>query len=228
MLRKSKIRIALLFSYILVMQVVAAQEKTLIIGLIGDSTVASTYGWGPALAAEVNDHVKVLNYAKNGATLDSLSKKLDTLIKQKPDYVLIQFGHNDMKRYETNAYGEKLKDYVERVTDGGSKAIVLSSVTRRNFDENGKIAPRIIKGDRSLPAFAQAAQAVAKETKVPFIDLNSISIEHHNKIGPDASAAYNFTDTDTTHFSKKGAKAIADLIIKELKAAAPELVNYLK
>jgi hypothetical protein len=90
MSRKSMIRIALLFSCILVTHVVGAKENTLTIGLIGDSTVASTYGWGPAFAAEVNDHVKVLNYAKNGATLDSLSQKLDALIKQKPDYVLIQ------------------------------------------------------------------------------------------------------------------------------------------
>ena len=93
-----------------------------------------------------------------------------------------------------------------------------------SFDENGKISPRIIN-DRTLSNYAQAAQAIAKETRVPFIDLNSISIEHHNKIGPEASAAYNFNESDTTHFSKEGAKAIAHLIIKELKVAAPELVH---
>jgi lysophospholipase L1-like esterase len=208
--------------------IVEAKEKNLTIGLIGDSTVADTYGWGPAFASAVNKQVTVLNFAKNGAILDSLSKKLDLLIKQKPNYILIQFGHNDMKRYNAKAYGEKLKDYVQRVTRGGSKAIVLSSVTRRTFDEKGNIAPRIIKGDRTLPAFARVAERVAKESGVPFINLNSISIEHHNKIGPDASKAYNFIKSDSTHFSKIGAKAIADLIIKELKTVVPELVPYLK
>ena len=171
MSRTSIIRIAILFSYILVMHVVEAKEKPLIIGLIGDSTVASTYGWGPALADQVNGQVTVLNYAKNGATLDSLSKKLDALIKKKPDYVLIQFGHNDMKRYDAKAYSAKLKKYVERIKRGGCKPIVLSSVTRRNFDGNGKISPRIMHGDRSLPAFAQSAKVAAKEEHVPFIDL---------------------------------------------------------
>jgi lysophospholipase L1-like esterase len=228
MSRKSIILIALWFSYLMAVPAVVAQEKTLTLGLIGDSTVASTYGWGPALAAQFNDQVTVLNYAKNGATLDSLSKRLDVLIGQKPDYILIQFGHNDMKRYDAKAYSAKLKAYVERITRGGSNAIVLSSVTRRNFDENGKISPRIMKGGRSLPAFAQSARAVAKEANVPFIDLHSISVAHHNQIGPEASAAYNFNEDDTTHFSKKGAMAIADLIIKELKAVAPELVAHLK
>lgn len=227
MLRQSSIVTIMLIFCIFASRSAHCQEVTVTIGLIGDSTVASTYGWGPAFAAEVKDQVKVLNYAKNGATLDSLSTKLDAMIKQKPDYILIQFGHNDMKRYDTKAYSKKLTDYVERVTRGGSKPIVLSSVTRRTFDEHGKIAPGIIEG-RTLPDYAQAAQAVAKETKVPFIDLYSISVDHHNKIGPEASAAYNFNETDKTHFSKKGAKEIADLIIKELKTKTPELAPYFK
>ena len=226
MFRKSLIRTSILLSYILVAQCVQAQEKTLTIGLIGDSTVASMYGWGPAFAEEVNDHVTVLNYAKNGATLDSLSKRLDVLIKQKPDFMLIQFGHNDMKRYDPKAYAKKLKGYVERVKRGGIKVIVLSSVTRRNFNANGLIEPRIIDG-RTLADYAQAAKTVAEETDVPFIDFNSISIAHHNKIGPEASASYNFNEKDKTHFSKQGAKAIADMIITELKKVASELTSYL-
>nr|WP_320136643.1 hypothetical protein [uncultured Amphritea sp.] len=79
-----------------------------------------------------------------------------------------------------------------------------------------------------MPIFAQSAQAVAKDTNVPFIDLNTISMEHHHKIEPEASAIYSFGKTYITHFSKKGAKAIANLIIKELKTVAPKLAVYLK
>lgn len=228
MSRKSIIRIVILFAFIIASHAVAAQEKTLTIGLIGDSTVASTYGWGPAFADQFNDQVTVLNYARNGGTLKYMSKMLDALIKRKPDYVLIQFGHNDMKLYGAKAYSAKLKVYVEKVTRSGSKAIVLSPVTRRIFDKNGKISPIIMSGDRSLPVFAQSARVIAKEKNVPFIDLNSISINHHNQIGPEASAEYNFNESDRTHFSRKGAQAIADLILKELKIVAPELAAYLK
>jgi len=205
----------------------AGDEKKVVIGLIGDSTVATTYGWGPPFALRFKEGAAVLNFARDGATLDSLSKKLDALLAEKPDYVLVQFGHNDMKRYGAEAYGQKLSGYVERIRKAGSKPVVLSSVTRRNFDDKGRIAPRVIEGDRTLPAFAKVAKAVSRKAKVPFIDLNSISIEHHNRIGPEASAAYNFNENDKTHFSPEGGAATADLILKELRAAVPELVPWI-
>ena len=223
---KSLITAILVFTSMLAAPLIQAKENSLTIGLIGDSTVANTYGWGPAFAASVKGKVKVLNVAKNGATLDSLSKKLDALLKEKPDYVIIQFGHNDMKRYDAKVYGEKLKRYVERVKKAGSKPIVFSSVTRRHFNENGKIQS-VVFSERTLPEYALSAKAVAKETKAPFLDLNTISIEHHNKIGPEESATYNFKTNDKTHFSPKGAKKIADLIITELKTTIPELKPYL-
>jgi lysophospholipase L1-like esterase len=201
----------------------SSAKKTTTIGLIGDSTVATTYGWGPAFAERCDERVKVLNYAKNGATLDSLSGKLGELLKQKPDYVLIQFGHNDMKRYDSAAYAKKLTSYVDRIRKAGGKPVILSSVTRRNFDENGKIKPRWWEGDsqRSLPVFAKAAQRVAEEQNLPFIDLYAISLAHHNRIGPKASAAYDFKEDDQTHFSKEGAAAIANLVVAELKRVVP-------
>ncbi|EAQ81650.1 rhamnogalacturonan acetylesterase [Blastopirellula marina] len=207
-----------------------AEEKPLTIGLIGDSTVASTYGWGPSFAEMVTERTKVLNYARNGATLQSLSKKLDELLRQQPDYVLIQFGHNDQKRYDTTVYGAELTSYVERVKKAGGKPIVLSSVTRRGFDENDLILPRSGKDvlKATLPFYAQAAKAVAQQQNVPFLDLYTISVAHHNKIGPTESAAYNPTETDITHFTKQGADAIAGLVVAELKVVAPELTGNLK
>ena len=209
-----------------------AMEKKIKIGLIGDSTVAKQSGWGPAFASRFNDQTQVLNHAVNGATLQSLSKRLDALVKLQPDYVLIQFGHNDQKRYDTNTYGTRLKSYVERVRKGGGKPIILSSVTRRTFDENGKIVSRLVKSERftfkaNLTAYAQAARAVAVELKVPFIDLHTVSIAHHNKIGPEASMAYNFKEGDLTHFNRRGGQAITDLILPELKRVAPELTPCL-
>ncbi|TWT61768.1 rhamnogalacturonan acetylesterase [Rubinisphaera italica] len=209
-------------------QAASAQEDVLKIGLIGDSTVATSSGWGPAFAKRFNDKTQVLNYAKNGATLESISHKLDELLKLKPDYVLIQFGHNDQKRYGTDAYRTKLTSYVQRVTEAGGQAIVLSSVTRRNFDEHGKIQLRESGLKGNLTDFEKAAQAVAEEQDVKFINLHAISIAHHNKIGPEATAEYNFSETDTTHFSPKGAEATTDLILKELKTVAPEITANLK
>jgi len=100
-----------------------ARDAPLTIGLIGDSTVADTYGWGPAFADRFKDGITVLNYARNGATLESLSSRLDELLLLKPDYVLIQFGHNDQKKYDTEVYGTRLKSYVDRIKRAGATAV---------------------------------------------------------------------------------------------------------
>ena len=207
----------------------AAQSSAITIGLIGDSTVASFYGWGPAFAERCDNRVSVFNYAQNGATLDSLSGKLDKLLEKKPDYVLIQFGHNDMKRYDSLAYGHKLTSYVKRIRKAGGKPVILSSVTRRNFDANGKIKPRYWEDDptRSLPVFGKAAQQVAREFNLPFVDLYTLSLNHHNRIGPETSARYNYKPDDRTHFSKAGAKAIANLVATELGRVIPELADHM-
>lgn len=202
---------------------IMATEKTkLTIGLIGDSTVATTYGWGSAFASKFNAQTSVQNFAKNGATLKSLSSKLDELLHLKPDYVLIQFGHNDQKIYGTQEYSKRLKSYVSRIKKAGAKAIVLSSVTRRFFDNSGHILPREEGVKANLAYFAKAAKALAKQEKVPFLDLNTLSVQHHNHIGEEQSATYNFDPEDKTHFSPSGAEAIAALILTQLQLIPKE------
>ncbi len=206
------------------------QQPKLAIGLIGDSTVASTYGWGPALADHLVHEARVVNYAENGATLEALSEELDDLLKWSPDYVLVQFGHNDQKKYGAEVYGDLLRSYVRRIREAGAKAVIVSPVTRRKFDERGKISPKRWNDPNqpfhgTLANFAREAGDVASELDTPFIHLHALSIEHHNRIGPIASKAYNDTEHDITHFSKTGADAIAGLILDELRKVVPELAH---
>ena len=182
-----------------------------VVGLIGDSTVAVQSGWGPAFTKRFDNRVKIVNYAKNGATLKSLSLRLDELVEHNPDYVLIQFGHNDQKRYDPSVYSDRLRLYVARIRKSGGKAVVVSSVTRRSFNADGKIVSNLVKNEKynykaTLTDYANAAQAVAKKLNLPFIDLHSASIAHHNRIGREESMTYNFTEGDMTHFNKKGRK----------------------
>jgi lysophospholipase L1-like esterase len=225
----SDMRIYLAIALLMNLAVCEAQEKAVIVGLIGDSTVAVQSGWGPAFAERFDRRAQIVNYAKNGATLQALSKKLDALVQLKPDYVLIQFGHNDQKRYDTTVYTAHLQSYVERIRKAGGKPIIVSSVTRRTFDKNGKIVSTMsTKFKANLTRYAQAAEAFAKAQNLPFIDLHAASISHHNSIGREASMTYNFKEGDKTHFNKKGAEAITDLILDELKTVVPELAAYLK
>ena len=226
---KSYVVIAVLIN----LAVCQAQEKPVVVGLIGDSTVAVQSGWGPAFADRFNAQASIINYAKNGATLQALTKKLDQLVQIKPDYVLIQFGHNDQKRYRPSVYRDHLRSYVQRVHEAGGKAIIVSSVTRRTFDANGKIVSHFVKNasinhNLTLTDYANAAESVASELNLPFIDLHRASIAHHNKIGRQKSMTYNFKEGDKTHFNRQGAEAITDLIIQELKMVVPDLAEYLK
>jgi lysophospholipase L1-like esterase len=210
----------------------AASPGPVTIGLIGDSTVAEESGWGPAFASRFNRKAKILNYAKNGATLQSLSGRLDELLGKRPDYVLVQFGHNDQKRYDTEEYGQRLTSYIQRIRAAGGTPIVLSSVVRRTFDGNGKIVSEIVKNERfefkdSLSAYAEAARATAEKMGVWFIDLHAISKAHHEAIGPEASKAYDFKEGDSTHFNREGGEAIAGLIIPALIRIVPQLGDCL-
>jgi pectinesterase len=200
------------------------------IALIGDSTVTDESGWGKAFADRFNDDVVTLNFAQNGRSARSWYDEdhLPAVLDAQPDYVLIQFGHNDQPgkgpERETDpatSYRDYLKVYIEALKAIGAKPIVVSSVARRNFNAEGKITS-------SLTPWAEAAQAVAQEWNVPFIDLHASSINYHNQIGPAASMTFNPEEGDTTHFNEKGAEAIADLIMQALQVVVSELNTCLK
>lgn len=189
------------------------------IALIGDSTVTDDSGWGRAFAERFHDDVDVLNFARNGRSSKSWydENNLPAVLNAQPDYVFIQFGHNDQPgkglERETDpdtTYRDYLKLYIKAFRQIEAKPILVSSVARRNFDANGKIAS-------TLTPWAEAAQAVAHEMNVPFIDLHALSVDYHNQIGVAASMSFNQQEGDSTHLNQKGAEAIADLIICELK-----------
>ncbi len=119
--------------FLIVLSVCQAQEKTVTIGLIGDSTVAEQSGWGPAFAERFDRRATILNYAKSGATLQALSKKLDELVQHQPDYVLIQFGHHDQKRYDTTVYHDHLKSYVERIQKAGAAPLISGKANEQRY-----------------------------------------------------------------------------------------------
>lgn len=189
------------------------------IALIGDSTVSDDSGWGKAFADRFDKDVVVFNFARNGRSSKSWydENNLPAVLRAKPDYVFIQFGHNDQPgkgpERETDpatGYRDYLKIYIEAFRAIGARPILVSSVARRNFDEEGQITS-------SLTPWAEAAQGVAQEMNVPFIDLHTASINYHNQIGCAASIAFNLEDDDATHLNQKGAEAITDLILNALK-----------
>jgi lysophospholipase L1-like esterase len=219
---------------------------------IGDSTMANKkdpeknpeHGWAQVLQPFFNDNIVVVNKAVNGRSTKSFinEKRWDSICQKlkKGDYVFIEFGHNDEKiedpsRY-TNPHTEyryNLIKFVKETREKGAIPLLLTSIARRNFNEKGVLVPT--HGDYPLET-----RLVAQEYKVPFIDL-----EYHTELleqsyGPEKSKQlhlhykagenpyYDKDKADDTHLSLKGATAVAQIVISQIKLLDTPSLDKLK
>ena len=206
------------------------------IAVIGDSTVceypatSNIRGWGHFLAPSFQAHVRVINLAKSGRSTKTFIKEglWTKTLTEKPDFVLIQFGHNDSHARErpesTDAatdYRDFLRRYVDEARTAGATPVLVTPMHRRSFDKEGKVTQEL------LP-YADAMKAEAKEKQVALVSLHAASGELFQKIGDAGSADLSCSATDRTHFSEKGAKAMAELVLKGLANVEPRLAALLK
>ena len=205
--------------------------------LVGDSTVADykpelvIRGWGQVIPKFFNDDVKIINQAISGRSTKTFIQDGDwekTLKLVKPgDYVLIQFGHNDShakdKPESTDAgtnYSEFLRKYVDDVRAARANPVLITPMHRGKF-EKGRISVE-------LQPYVDAMKKIAGEKDVVCIDLYISSGSLMQELGPDGIAPLFCAPADRTHFSEKGAIAIAELIVKDLAASRTPLAGYLK
>jgi lysophospholipase L1-like esterase len=211
------------------------QRAKVRIALAGDSTVTDKVGWGKGFAAQVQGDCEVINFSQGGRSSKSFIDEghWKKVLAAKPDYVLIQFGHNDQPgkgpQRETDpktTYPEFLSKYIDDALAINCKPIIVTSIERRRW-KDGKIDP-------TLSAYAQAARKVAEEKKVPLIDMNARTIELYEKLGEKGCEALEPKDPkdpsklDTTHLNEKGSEVLGKIVADELKKAVPDLVDYLK
>jgi lysophospholipase L1-like esterase len=171
------------------------------------------------------DRVEILNHAASGRSTKSFiaEKRWQKVLDARPDYVFIQFGHNDQKDKTLapdGGYRDYLIRYVDEAQKAGIKPVLVTPVARRTF-QNGKPTT-------SLTPFADATKVVAKEKGVPVIDLHQLSLDLYAKLGDDGSAHFSPSTTDRTHFSKKGAEAVAELVARAIPKSVPDLADRLK
>lgn len=206
---------------------VLRNHRQITVILAGDSTVTDKAGWGAAFAKRFGSGVHTINLAKGGASSKNFRDAgfWKPVFALEPDFVLIQFGHNDMPgkgpHRETDpgtTYRENLERYVSDARSLGVRPILISPMTRRLYLD-GKIASR-------LTAYAEGTRAVAAKTGTPLIDLHALSVALHNQMGAAKSAELGPAG-DRTHFNTEGAEIMTDLILAEAKKVAPELTAHL-
>src|SRR4051794_9523652 len=73
------------------------QRAKVRIALAGDSTVTDKVGWGVGFAKQLTGDVECQNFSQGGRSSKSFIEEGHWMkvLDAKPDYVLIQFGHND-------------------------------------------------------------------------------------------------------------------------------------
>jgi len=229
---------------------------------IGDSTVKNAdknpddmWGWGSVIHELFDlNRITVENHAMAGRSARTFldegrwDKVYNAL--QPGDFVLIQFGHNDIgdinvgkargelkgagneskvylmektgKYQVIYTFGWYLRKFIRDAQEKGAIPIVLSH-TPRNMWDNGKII-------RNTSSFGTWTKAAAEATGAYYVDLNQITADKLQEIGYEKGLRLvgEYFKRDHTHTSLKGAKLNAESITEGLKAVDCPLAGYLK
>lgn len=214
--------------------------------LAGNSTVVNQENepwasWGQMIPRFFDSEVAIANHAESGLALSSFlgSRRLKKILSvvRPGDYLFIEFGHNDQKEKGEkagayNGYTERLHHFVSEFQKIGGTAIILTSTARRAFSPDGQL-------QYTLEDYPDAARKVAKELKVPLIDLNKMTRTFYTTLGVEdskrafvhypASTFANQPDPlqDNTHFNTYGAYQIAKMVLQGIKENQLDVAKHI-
>jgi pectinesterase len=211
--------------------------------LAGDSTVTDNAGWGKGFADCFGEDVQVINMSRGGRSSKSFiaEGRWAQCLALKPDYILIQFGHNDSPGHPGNretdpntTYRQYMTQYIDDARKAGIKPVLVTSLSRRQWGTDGLI-------HSTLVPYVEVVTQIAAEKNVPLIDLHARSIELYEKIGKAACEEMSprkqpTTDAvtqvaggfDGTHLNAKGGQVVGRIVADELKKAVPDLASLIK
>jgi lysophospholipase L1-like esterase len=235
MLKPSFLRAGALFGFAIISSGQApSQLPPVRIVLVGDSTVNDEGGWGPGFKASFNARVEVVNLAKNGRSSKSFRDEglWEPALAAKPKYILIQFGHNDgpgkgadRETDPATTFRANMARYVDEARAIGAEPVLVTSIVRRVFTPEGKIK------EDSLTPYVQAVRELAAEKNVPLMDLNTLTREQAERLGPAGCVDIDGRDAqgkrDTTHLGPKGQAEIGAMAAREFARAVPAMQPYL-
>ena len=214
--------------------------------IAGDSTVVDQdkepwAAWGQILPVFFNDKIAIANDVESGETTASFAgeHRFDKIFStlRAGDFLMMQFAHNDQKPgrgfVPIPEYKDLLCRFIKLARDRGAHAMLVTSMNRRFFTPDGKIKP-------TLAGYPDAVREVAREEKVPLIDLNAMSKTLFEALGPEGTLkafvhypANTFPDqpkalADNTHFNSYGALELAKCIVQSIREQHLSPAKYLR
>ncbi|HTH38031.1 MAG TPA: rhamnogalacturonan acetylesterase [Pyrinomonadaceae bacterium] len=224
--------------------------------IVGDSTLNSNAplrGWGQELAQFFDlSKINVVNRAIGGRSSRTFQYegRWDKLLSElkKGDFVILQFGHNDVGQYDdpkskdrpslhsegeetaeatrldgkkeiVHSFGWYMRKYGNDVRERGAMMIFCSMVPHKDWDGG-----RIVRKEREKWVKWTANAAAA--TDAAYIDLNEIVALEFERLGPDKVAPL-FGDA-RTHSTPAGALLNAQMVVAGIRALKnPDLKKYL-
>jgi lysophospholipase L1-like esterase len=197
--------------------------------LAGDSTVTDEEGWGVGFMNCLNKDVECLNLAVGGRSSKSFINEglWQKCLDAKPDYILVQFGHNDKpgagayRETDLPTYRGFMTQYVDEAREAGIKPVLVTPLGQREWGDDGKI-------HASLQGYVDVVKQIASEKQVALVDLHARSIELYEKLGKDGCIALSPTsgdNVDISHVNAHGSDLIGRIVFAELTAAVPELTK---
>jgi len=211
------------------------------------------WGWGDLMAPLFDTtKIKIENDALGGTSSRTfLTKGLwdKVLVKiQQGDFLIMQFGHNDSgplddtsrargtikgvgdsakeiynpitKQQElVHTYGWYLSKFVNEAKAKGATVFICSPIPRNDWKDG-----KVIRYNGS--GYSLWAKQTAEATGAYFIDLNSITADTYDAMGPDAVKP--LFPNEHTHTSREGAAINAASIVKGIKELKKcELKKYI-
>lgn len=220
-------------------------QRKPVLYIIGDSTVRNTNrpqcGWGEMISELLDTaQLSVSNQAMAGRSTRTFikEKRWEKVINAiKPgDYLIMQFGHNEGSKPDTSragyrgvlrgtgndsvslnwgdtltevvhSYGWYLRKFVREAKAKGGIPVICSMIPRNQWAD-GKVK-------RADKDFGRWAEEIAKEEGVFFINLNAITADKYDVLGPEKVKA--FFPGDHTHTNEEGARLNAASVTEGIR-----------
>ena len=214
--------------------------------VVGDSTLKSNApmrGWGQEIGRFFDPKkINVINRAIGGRssrTFQNEGRWDSVLAEVKPgDFILVQFGHNDVGRFDDPAakgrpslHGEGEETAEVARADGSKEAVHTFGYYMRKYANDGKAkgakvilcsmvphkswsGDKVNRGERET--FVQWTANAAKAGGAAFVNLNEIVAGEYETLGP-AAVESLFADKGT-HTSPAGAELNARCVVGGLRA----------